>query len=379
MKGPIRSTPEDLESIMELVGRCFPGDRDLAGRNWPYCERIMRNSLIIKDGDRVVSHVGWADQTLALGQAQIRVAGIGWVATDPVCRGRGLMTILLRNCIQLLRRQGYAMSDLAGDRQRYARFGWECAGRSWEYSISARSLGGMPAPKGFDVVEHGNSAHEMEATLRLRYAYPLGLQRDANLQRVFLNRCGKETWIVTKGGIPDSYAVAYRDQKRARVDEFAGSDEGLCSLLSHMIAQFGLESISLFLPWSHPLNRTARLLSSGWHLDWMRMFKVLDLGSTLNAFSAQLAAAYQAMDLPPGKSVTLRMKGAPAAIKISFEKEGIRLERSEPRSGLVLPEPVMAHLLFGPGFPEDLKLPPGMRFLRALLPLDLYIWRNEAV
>ena len=154
IQGPMRASLDDFDSIIELVDECFSHDRDSGGMlaRWPHCyipqHEKIRNCLIFKDGSKVVSLVEYVDQIVLVNESEIKVAGITAIATWPTYRGRGFMTKLLKHCIPLMREEGYAFSDLGGDRQRYGRFGWENGGREWRFRITPRSLHTVKAPSG---------------------------------------------------------------------------------------------------------------------------------------------------------------------------------------------------------------------------------------
>ena len=125
IEGPLRASPDEFDSIIELMHQCFPEEKGMGGiveRN-PHCfvrrPETLRNHLIMKDGARVVSHVSYVDQTLLIEGCAVKAAGIAAVATAPAYRNRGLMTRLLNHAIGLMREEGYAFSQLGGNRERY--------------------------------------------------------------------------------------------------------------------------------------------------------------------------------------------------------------------------------------------------------------------
>ncbi len=382
-KGPIHSRSKDRDSVIELLRKCFPGTRDLGEPmiNRPYCYRIIKDSLLMKDGPKVVSHLGCVDQVVMIGTHTIRSAGIGWVGTDPPYRSRGLMTRLLMSGIEEMKQKGYALSDLEGDRQRYGRFGWELAGRAWQFGISPRSLEAWVKPIEFEVAPFTGESDEVEATLRLHNRQRVGLKRDRALHAILLNRFGKETWIARKDDSISSYAVVYRQEKRCRVDELGGDAAAVHAILDHMIRGLGAESVNVSMPWSHPLNVKLRALSSGWSLACLRMIKILDLHATLEPFTEHLGSAYQRMGFERERAIALGLESGEPDVELVFSRHGVSIGQvRRRRATVVIPERKMVRLLFGPPSPADIgALPPQARFIEVLLPLNFYLWRNEAV
>lgn len=383
LEGPIHSRSKDRDSVIELLRKCFPGTRDLGEPtiNRPYCYRIIKDSLVMKDGPKVVSHLGCVDQVVMTGRRTIRSAGIGWVGTDPAYRRRGLMTRLLMSSIEEMTQKGYALSDLEGDRQRYGRFGWELAGRTWHFNISPRSLEPWGKPVGFEVAPYTAASEEVKATLRLHNRQQVGLKRDRTLHLILLSRFGKEAWIARKDDSIRSYAVVYRQEKRCRVDELGGDAAAVHAIVDHMIRGLGVESVNVSMPWSHPLNAKLRALSSGWSLGCLRMMKILDLQATLDPFAEQLGSVYRRMGFRRERAIALGFEGGEPDVELIFSRHGVSIGQVRRRRGtVVIPERRMVRLLFGPSSPADIgSLPPRARFIEALLPVDFFLWRNEAV
>lgn len=380
----MRARPEDYDSIIEIAEECFPKDRDSGGMlpRWPHCFRKdkIQNSLIIKDGDRIVSHVGCIDQTVMLGKKDVRVAGISTVSTLPNYRGRGLMTKLLQYLIPFVQKEGYALSDLGGDRVRYGRFEWEPAGRMWQYTVTPRSLGAKKKPVGVEISRYTGKPKEVDLTLQLQTSQLVGLKRDPELHRMLLGRHGKEVYVAWKKSSLDSYAVVDRQEKHCRIEEFGGTPEGLHAMFGDLVDS-GIESTSMAVPWAHPLNGKLREISSGWSLGCLRMMKIINLYATLKAFSEQLSSRYQEIGFKGNRNVALGLDGTATQVELDFSEDGVSVTQIEAQRGtIVLPERKMVQMLFGPGPPETVTpLPRQTEFLGALLPVDFFIWYNEMV
>ena len=387
IQGPMRASLNDFDSIIELVDECFPHDRDSGGMlaRWPHCyipqHEKIRNCLIFKDGAKVISLVEYVAQTVLVEGREIKVAGITAVATWPTYRGRGFMTKLLDYCITLMCEEGYAFSDLGGDRQRYGRFGWENAGREWNFSVTPRSLHTVETPVGFEVTSYRVCSEEIDAIIAIHDQEPLRMKRTRYLYEILLGREGKQVWLARgRGGIA-AYVITEPEEREQDIVEFGGSAEGIHAIFVHLIETRGSEVLHIHSPWSHPLNAMFFSISSRWHLGCKRMIKILDLEATLRGFAHQLGERYRKLEIKGGRAVAFEVSETNQRVEIEFSPEEVIVEKASHLSeALTLPERQMVRLIFGLGSPGTmLSLPQKARFLEALLPVDFYLWRNETV
>ena len=94
----------------------------------------------VKRNGRICAVVGVFPMTWRVGDEELRVAGIGGVSTLPEFRGQGLMSRLMRHCVEVMKQEGFHLSWLGGQRQRYGYFGYESCGLAYTYSVSAVNL-----------------------------------------------------------------------------------------------------------------------------------------------------------------------------------------------------------------------------------------------
>jgi GNAT superfamily N-acetyltransferase len=367
---------------VDLSEECFPRDKELGGMipRWGHCFRKDRiqNSLIIKDGDDVVSHVGCIEQDVMVDGGIIRVSGISSVATKPTHRGRGLMTRLLKESIKFMKDEGYVLSDLGGDRIRYHRFGWELAGRNCRYSISIRSLSSGSTPGGFEVERLSDSRREMEDTLALHNNDSFGLLRDEAIHDILLHRLGNVTLLAWKDGEIDAYAVAnVDDEKNISINEVAGGGKGIECIVRHLFLRQP-EGIVVRLPYQHPLNGSIRSISSGWGMEAWRQFKIIDLVGVLEGFSRQIESRISVLEPSHDQSIVLGIDGEETAAELTIGSGGVGVEEIRARADTArLSEQDMVLLLFGSSNPHLKSILPPI--LSSILPLDFYLWKNEAV
>jgi len=378
---------DDFDAIIELADECFPGDRDSGGMlaRWPHCyirepER-MRNYLIMKDGPKVISMVGYIDQAVLVEGDEVKVAGITGVATTLNYRRQGLMTKLLNDCIIKMGEEGYAFSDLGGDRIRYGRFGWESAGRQWWFDVTRRSILTAATPTGYEVVQYPTSPEEVEGTFALHMKETTGVKRTRALHEIILGRKGKQVWLARDSKGVGAYVVVDSDERWQAIVEYSGSAEGVHAILMHLVKVLGSEFLHVISPWSHPLNKMFFAISARWGVSPTRMLKIIDLNATLSGFTNQLANRYRVLGLQGKRAIVLSVEETGQKARIVFSPDGVEVgDAADTQRAFTLPERRMVRLLFGPGMQRlEFNLPSNARFLEGLLPLDFHIWENEAV
>ena len=385
--GPQRASLDDFDSIIELVDECFSGERDRGGMlaRWPHCyirePDFMKNCLIMKDGSKVVSSVGYVDQTLLVNGEEIKTAGITAVATWPTYRGRGFMTGLLKRCVSLMEEEGYAFSDLGGDRLRYGRYGWENTGRAWRFDITERSFSAADAPSGIHVVPYQASDEEIESVMAIHEREPMRLKRSQFLYRILLGRLGEQVWLAKgKEGIA-AYVITEPAEQRQTIVEFGGRTEDIHSIFAYFMENSDTQHIHIRSPWSHPLNSLLFRISSWWSLGTIRMIKIVDLQATLRGFAHQLGARYNALSMEDNRSVVLGISDTDQQVEVAFSSQGVAVrEAATSGNAISLSDHEMVRFVFGPGSPGTvIDLPQNVRFLDALLPVGFYLWPNETV
>jgi hypothetical protein len=204
-----------------------------------------------------------------------RIAGIGAVGTLPEERGKGHMTQLLHHVVGVMREQGYPLSWLGGDRQRYMSFGWERAGLTYELSFSLRSLdraGVEPIEvTTCDADEALPIVQALQNTLACRALRP-DLARQLHKQGL---------WIWTA---EDGYALAYGRPWPAPLSivELASTSGREAALIRAILDWAGRDEITWNVSaWDE--ERLTRLMpyTRNWHLGGWEMWRIVDLARAM--------------------------------------------------------------------------------------------------
>jgi predicted acetyltransferase len=277
--------------------------------------------------------------------------------------------------------EGYAFSDLGGDRLRYGRYGWENAGRAWRFDITQRSFNAVDAPSNTQVCPYQASDEEIESVMAIHEQEPMRLKRSRSLYRILLGRLGKQVWLAKgKGGIT-AYVITEPADRRQTIVEFGGRNEDIHGIFAHFMKNSDTQSIHIRSPWSHPLNSLLFSISSWWNLGTIRMIKIVDLQATLRGFAHQLGSRYNELGMEGDRSVVLGIRDTDQQVEVAFSIEGVAVrEATSSENSISLSDREMVRFIFGPGSPGSvIDLPRNARFLDALLPVDFYLWPNETV
>jgi hypothetical protein len=225
------------------------------------------------------------------------IAGIGGVSTLPEARGKGYMTQLLIHAVTVMREQGYVLSWLGGDRQRYNAFGWEVAGQNYELTFTRRSLD----RSGVEPVEiHACGPEEAlptaEALLPTQACRAIRADLAAQLHKPDLN-----IW-VTQGG----YALVHgRPWGPLSVFELVSTTGQEAAILRAILDWTDNDEIKWVVPACDEQRLTCLIpCTQGWRLGnrW-EMWRIVDLARALalaTPLLQQRAAALPEIELAIG-------------------------------------------------------------------------------
>ena len=239
----------------------------------------IKNSLIIKDKDRIVSHVGLFPLDVLAGKGVFKVVGIGGVATDPAYRGQGLMGKLLKYAIDRMQKEEYAFSVLWGDRQRYGNFGWELGGRRLLFTVTSRSLASYGIKEG-DIRQYDGKEKDLEKIITFHERERLKVKRSKKTYQFLMKKAGTQVWLSK-----DAYMVLSTGVKFKKAIETGGNPSGVLSLALTLIKEKGLEGIRISRPYEESgINREILNGSVRWWVESLCSIKIINFPKTLEGF-----------------------------------------------------------------------------------------------
>ena len=391
MEGPRFLESGDFESLAELLRLCFGGGPPTEVDAWPHvCRRepeYYDRYRVMSDNGRIVSSVGIVPMQFYIEGAVLPVGGISVVATHPDYRGRGLASGVIRSSIEIMKERGFAIAWLNGNRQLYSRFGWERAGRKYNFSFDKRSIAKLP-PGSTEIRKYNGEDHFADAISALFERRPLRGVRDGALIRLLLSRGGTETYLSLDNTGVAGYVCVTRgqsDRAYAELYEYGGSDLAFQNLLRYCFDSLGLERISMASPIVADPCRSAILESaSEWNLGfsgWIGsggMIKILDLAALFEAFVPQMNRKLRESNVSFAESVSINSSDTGETATLSFSRgDGITVskEPAEPIFGLSEHDVIQA--FFGLDKARD---PVGRsKLVSAVTPLDFYVSPMEMV
>lgn len=339
------------------------------------CDELMSCNHALRVDGRIRAIVGLFPIDWQVGGRRLKVGGIGGVSTHPGDRGKGYMGVLMRHCVERMKAEGFHLSWLGGQRQRYGYFGYEKCGQTVSVDLGPANVRhALPAPAGlrFEALEPGHSGR-LEQAWEMHQAQRVHCRRRKpwfhRYLRAWYNRPHA---ALDASGEMTGYLVATPDA--GQVVELVGRDEETALAMAPAWVQArDAGSVRFSLPPERQglvrrlaaVGESVSVASSG---NW----QIYDWAATVEALMGVCDS------LPEGDTAigiegygTLRMR----------VRDGRPECRLEDAAGGVTWDPATAmRALFGP-LTADLvtAVPPALGALRGWCPLPLGWLRPDGV
>lgn len=142
MEGPVSISPDDHGELIKLLNLCF---RENGGCMLADYERHVGlcnqdNIRVIKENDRIVSHIATSVRPVVLGGIPTKVAGVGAVATHPDARGKGYASKLMEDTVARSEAQGADLMLISNDLNLYRRHNARLCGNFPKVDIQKKSI-----------------------------------------------------------------------------------------------------------------------------------------------------------------------------------------------------------------------------------------------
>lgn len=340
-------------------------------------DRDMGYQFALRRDGRICAMAGLFPIVLCIADREIRIAGIGGVSTHPEFRGEGLMTVLMRHCVALMRQQGYPMSYLGGQRQRYLYFGFERCGRELSFTVSKANVRhhfNNSSGISFEPIEAGD---ERIATISLMHAKQLvHCERAPDKEYHALIGWKRRPYAATdEDGRMVGYLVAANESNQV-VELVAIDDETAEKMISVWIERQKSDDIVFnFQPAQHDLvRRVARFCeesnteaSGNWQIfDWAL---VCDALMQLRRLSGPMLSG----------SVVVAIDDR-IHLRLEADRDACRCTVTEGPADVQLDAATAMRVLFGPlAASQTVELPTSAAVLDHWCPLPLYLPRQDKV
>lgn len=368
----VRLGVDDFEDTMAMMARAFSewGPHDFP-RMYPALYRptaeVMQRHFAVRRAGHVVAAVGVMPLRLQVGDVALPTAGIGGVATDPECRGEGLMTQVMEEAVLAIRREGYALSYLGGHRQRYRRFGWEVAGTDIKMQFDARNVASVDA-EGIRIVPLAEEGDDVVAAKRLHDARIVRCHRSAGDFRSML--CN---WEQRPHAAYDASnrLVGYLsvDKAGATVNELVGAD---AETAGRILAAWVRQQQGFVTLWvdrydtalARRLGQFAQYTTTDGSGNW----QIFDWPRTVGPL---WQVRCREASLPEG-SLVLGVEGLRANLRLTVDGDRGLCETTDASPDLSADAATMIRVLFGPAEPSlVLPITGPAQLLHAWCPLPL--------
>lgn len=359
------------EAIYELTAKAFPDFgyyetvricREVYFNQSHYDWTVSRIGLV--EGD-LVTHFGVWDYRMRIGTAQVRVGGVGAVATEGRFRKQGLMDITATAALEAMRAAGYEFSLLFGIDNFYHRFGYV---RAWnDFSVLVR-VSDLPKEKPSAPVRafRPSLGHpELVSVYNAHHATTTGTAVRPTYRRMYPWIQGPEGYGWREGGRLAGYVLVTRDGSRLRCHECCGETEQVLRTLSLVARKRQCEQVQFeTLPYMSDLAKRLRRgncrIETRYRANGGAMVRTINLGSALQSMSGELSRRLQASYLASWRGDLL--------IADSREQVMLRLARGqvEVRPPGETPHTLcggdaVAQLLIGTDTPEEVIEAGGMQ------------------
>jgi predicted N-acetyltransferase YhbS len=295
----------ELPATYDLLERCFPeAPRSLFVQQTEHDATFrLRHGRVAEVDGRVVAYVRIFSRTMLVRGVPVAAGGIGSVATHPDARRGGMASALLRDAIDVMRRDGMAVSFLfTGNPGFYERLGYRVVLQPWVEADGAEAAA-LPLPSLYTVrsladrdltrllaIYRSATAGATGSIVRTRRSW-----RDA---AGWLGEAAGDGLVAERNGVPVAYLRSRCPtfgHQIVEAEHLHNHDEALVSLLAaagSLAASHG-ERVVALVPAGHTLETVMRTLPSSTRttdVPFPMMMSVLSLDALLGALLPYLGS-----------------------------------------------------------------------------------------
>jgi len=364
LEGPRALQPHEHPSAIQLLNSTLrPNGPPSILAEYPLVLGMdnIENMRVMVEGSEVVSHAAIYFSTLLSGKLFLKVGGIGSVATHQSHRGRGLASMVIKDCIRIMEDAGCHLSVLWSQRHDFYRsLGYETAGSEYLFRIMPANLKHLSSR--CKVVPY--SPQYLSAIMDMHDRETLRTERTKEEWEACLGLPKSKTLLALRDSRATAYAVMGKGEDFNRcVLDWGGDAKDLLCLIREFAAVAGGE-IMILMPalagkLAHLLERM-RLPKIFEYLALIRIIDMEGLSSIIREYMQdRLDADFQIPRVESGFK-----------IRIGAEETSVVHERALPR------------ILFGPDAASTQLRGLSRTTASALdkaLPIPLFIWGLDSV
>lgn len=357
---------DELAAATKLMTAVHAHESD-AAREWiedaapryPGYQRAHTRAVFV--GPELVSALHVLTDTLALGEARLRMAGLAWVGTADHRRGRGYGRALVEDTLAYLQDHRFHLCMLFGIPGFWRQFGFVTT--LADYTVDMDTLDALTFANGLRIREAkpGDIAAMARLHTHVTHRAACAVVRS---QGHFSNRWQRWTpWhvLTTEDGQVVAYFTAHPEGTRLRIDDAALAGPELAPALIYaagtLASAASLSGIRLCVPPEHPLSRCLLQFRSthATHIDRDAggMMAWVDLAECLESMAPEFERLVSLSPLKDANTeLTLIVEGKSFVLR--FHRGSLALVPGLGRNKISLRPDHLMHALTGFRYSEDI-------------------------
>lgn len=357
----------DYEKIMrfleDVYGHCYNLFPWAYPHVWEKENIDYNNILIIEKDDKICSLVRVFPISSIQNGIKVKFGGIGAVSTDYEERGKGYMTILLKEAIKKMEKENYPLSILWGDRHRYINFGYENAGKVITLSITNRGFEKLKITPS-KTKRYFGEKDILEKIIKVYNQKKYRIERNYEYFYQIYKKLRTATYYSEENN-KFAYVVIDELGTETKVYEHAGDPELILRILKYLNDRFGKTKFFLDFPDFSEIPDIILRATSYWQILPAGMIKIVSLKNTIETFIPLIEK-----NLKEGEGLNFEIEGKE---KVGIKKENGEIKFIEENENIIkLKEDQMVRLFFnisdiGVNLKDDLK-----DTLKTFLPINIF-------
>ncbi|MGZ9585790.1 GNAT family N-acetyltransferase [Paenibacillus marinisediminis] len=282
---------------------------------------------LVKEDGKIRAMVCVLPVTFNVAGIELKAGCVGTVSAHPRARGKGYMNKLLNMALDDMKAQGYAISMLGGQRQRYEYFGYEPAGVKLDFTLTADNIRHKYSGLDASAVQF-EPLSDVSPWLDAAYAlYEQGIVSGARSKEQFvtiLQTWNSSPYAILRDGAFAGYVAL--SKTGGAIQEIELLEQSSLPVVSKALAaKFGLNSLHFTLP-AYDREKLAILgdVSDMYSVGHHQSYNVMNFSAVIEAFM-KCKASYTT--LQDGK-FTLRIEGC-ETVEVIVNSNQITVNRHE--------------------------------------------------
>jgi hypothetical protein len=361
----------DTHDLYDLTAKCFSGAHNYyqwyRGADGYFQKDFYdwQNSTVGVLEGRMVTHWGIWDYLMRVGNAKLRTAGIGAVATCGFHRKLGLMDITARAGIERAARAGYDLSVLFGIGDFYHKFGYV---RAWTPTVYRTGVDNLPLDADAPEPQRGPYDPADKAIQRIYNREHKGLTgsavRPTYRSCIEWKQCERWSW-KDKAGRLTGYVITAERGKDLHCLETGGKVQRALAVLGKIARTLGHREVCFpSLHEDHPTAHWLRAGNSHLQRQFIRsggpMIRILNLRSVLGKLAPVLSARLGSSALAGWKGRLLISEGREKVV-LDFHSSGAEVCDAGKADHAIRGDDHIAQLLIGTGSARETLDAAGIR------------------